>query len=100
MSAWLPLAAGAGSAVAGGFYLAFSLVVMPALRRRPARDAIATMVSINEKALRPPFMILFFGTAAACGAVLAVQATDPLTQSPVRVAGAQPTWQGGHPPWS
>lgn len=88
MNGWLPVIAGIGSAMAGGFYLAFSTVVMPALHRQPAKDAIATMVSINEKAIRPPFMILFFGTAAACGAVLAVQATDPLTQSPVRVAGA------------
>lgn len=88
MNGWLPVIAGTGSAAAGGFYLAFSTVVMPALRGQPAQDAIAAMVSINEKAVRPPFMILFFGTAAACGAVLAVQATEPLTQSPVRVAGA------------
>ena len=74
--------------MAGGFYLAFSSVVMPALHRQPAKGAIATMASVNEKAFRPPFMILFFGTAAACGAVLAVQATVSLTQSPVRVAGA------------
>jgi uncharacterized membrane protein len=84
----LPLIAGTGSAVAGGFYLAFSAVVIPALRRQPATEAIATMVSINRKAVRPPFMIVFFGTAAACGAVAVAAATDPLAQSPVRVAGA------------
>ena len=88
MSAWLPLAAGAGSAVAGGFYLAFSLVVMPALRRRPARDAIATMALINEKAVRPPFMVLFFGTALACAAIAVAAAVNPQTQPPLRVAGA------------
>ena len=88
MNGWLPVIAGTGSAVAGGFYLAFSAVVMPALRRQPVQDAVEAMVSINEKAVRPPFMILFFGTAAACGAVLAIQATDPLAQSPIRVAGA------------
>ena len=88
MNGWLPLIAGTGSAVAGGFYLAFSAVVMPALRGRPAEEAIAAMVSINQKAVRPPFMILFFGTAAACGAVAVVSATDPLAQSPLRVAGA------------
>ena len=84
MNGWLPVIAGTGCAAAGGFYLAFSTVVMPALRRQPAQDAIAAMVSINGLAVRPPFMILFFGTAAACGAVVAFQAT----QSPVRVAGA------------
>lgn len=88
MSGWLPVIAGTGSAVAAGFYLAFSAVVMPALRRQPAQDAIATMVSINEKAVRPPFMILFFGTAAACGAVAVAAATDPLAHPPTRVAGA------------
>lgn len=88
MSGWLPVVAGTGSAVAGGFYLAFSAAVMPALRRRPAKEAIATMIAINKQALRPPFMILFFGTAAACGAVAVIAATDPLTRSPIRVAGA------------
>jgi uncharacterized membrane protein len=88
VSGWLPVVSGTGSAVAGGFYLAFSAVVMPALRRQPAKEAIATMVSVNEKAVRPPFMTLFFGTAAACGAVAVAAATDPLSQSPLRVAGA------------
>ncbi len=88
MSGWLPVAAGTGSAVVGGFYLAFSAVVMPALRRRTAEEAIATMVAINEKAVRPPFMVLFFGTAAACAAVAVAAALDPQTQSPLRVAGA------------
>lgn len=88
MSGWLPVIAGTGSAVVGGFYFAFSTVVMPALRRQPAGEAVAAMVSINEKAVRPPFMILFFGTAAACGAVAVAAATDPVTQPPLRVAGA------------
>ena len=65
MSGWLPVAAGVGSAAAGGVYLAFSVMVMPTLRRKPAADAITTMTLINEKAVRAPFMILFFGTAAA-----------------------------------
>lgn len=88
MSGWLPVVAGIGSAAAGGFYLAFSAVVMPVLQGQPAKDAIATMISINEKAVRPPFMILFFGTAAACGAVAVGAAIDPQAQSPLRVAGA------------
>jgi uncharacterized membrane protein len=84
----LPLVAGAGSAVVGGFYVAFSAVVMPALHRRPASEAVAAMVSINEQAVKPPFMALFFGTAAACGAVAVTAATDPQAQAPLRVAGA------------
>ena len=46
------------------------------------------MVAVNQKAVSPPFMILFFGTAAACGAVAVAGATSPLTQSPIRAAGA------------
>ena len=88
MSGWLPVAAGTGSAVAGGVYLAFSVMVMPALRRRPAKDAITTMVLINEKAVRPPFMVLFFGTATACAAVVVAAAADLQSQPPLRVAGA------------
>ena len=88
MIGWLPIIAATGSAVAGGFYLAFSTVVMPALSRQPAGEAIAAMVSINEKAVRPPFMIVFFGTAAACGAIAVASATGPLAQPPLRVAGA------------
>jgi len=88
VSEWLPAAAGTGSAVVGGFYLAFSAVAIPALRRRPAAEAIATMVAINEKAVRPPFMVLFFGTAAACGAVAVAAALEPLPPSPLKIAGA------------
>lgn len=69
MDTWLPLVAGVGSAAVGGFYVAFSAVVMPALRCRPARDAVATMVAINERAVGPVFMLLFFGTAAASAIV-------------------------------
>lgn len=75
MNGWLPVIAGAGSAVAAGFYLAFSAVVMPALHTRPAEEAIASMVSINNRAVAFPFMTLFFGTVAACGAVADAAAT-------------------------
>ncbi|HSN38384.1 MAG TPA: anthrone oxygenase family protein [Arthrobacter sp.] len=88
MNGWLPVIAGTGSIAAGGFYFAFSAVVMPALRRRPSADAISTMVSINQQAVSPPFMMLFFGTAAACGAVAVAAAADPANHSPLRVAGA------------
>ncbi|GAA3666217.1 DUF1772 domain-containing protein [Arthrobacter ginkgonis] len=80
--------AGVGSALVAGFYAAFTFTVMPALRRRPAQDAAATMVSINEQAVRPPFMILFFGTALACAGALAEQAVNPGTDSPLRILGS------------
>jgi uncharacterized membrane protein len=68
VSDWVPLVAGVGSGLVAGFYLAFSVVVMPALRHRPAQEAAAAMVAVNAHAVRAPFMVLFFGTAAACAA--------------------------------
>ena len=56
------------------------------------------MVSINEKAVRPPFMILFFGTAVACGAVAVVSATDPLASRRYGSPERQRIWRGGGPP--
>lgn len=84
----LAVIAGLGSVLVAGFYAAFTFTVMPALRQRPAQDAAATMVSINEHAVRPPFMILFFGTALACAGALAEQAASPGEDSLLPVLGA------------
>lgn len=89
MTDWMPLVAGVLAAVVGGFYFAFSAVVMPALRRRPAAEAGPAMVAINVQAVRAPFMIVFFGAAIAAIAVLVVSVPD--VQSgipPLRVIGA------------
>lgn len=88
MTGWVPVAAGVGSGLVGGFYFAFSAVVIPALRRRPAEEATDTMVAINKTALRAPFMVLFFGTAAACGATVAGAIADPHAHSLLRTAGS------------
>ena len=56
--------------IAGGVYFAFSTMVMPALRSAPANRAIAVMQLVNVNAVRPPFMLVFFGGAAAALAVL------------------------------
>ncbi|SEE44284.1 Uncharacterized membrane protein [Arthrobacter alpinus] len=76
--------------LAGGVYLAFSAIVMPALRTLPSKHAIATMQRINVSAVRPPFMIVFFGGAAA-SAVLAIMELAPGTlnfPSVARISGA------------
>ncbi|GAB2605956.1 DUF1772 domain-containing protein [Kocuria himachalensis] len=85
MEAWLVLAAGVGSGLVGGFYLAFSLVVMPALRRRPAGEAASAMIAVNRAAGGAPFLVLFFGTALACLAVVGAGVSEP--GAPVRVLG-------------
>jgi uncharacterized membrane protein len=55
-----------GSATTAGVFLSFSALVMPALARLPAHEGIAAMQSINRTAVRPVFMTVLFGTAAAC----------------------------------
>lgn len=54
---------GAGSMA--GLFFAFSTSVMPALRRRPASEAAATMQEINRVILNPLFLGVFLGTALA-----------------------------------
>ena len=85
MDAWWVLAAGIGSAVLGGFYVAFSLVV-PALRRRPAGEASSTMIAVNQAAVHAPFLVLFFGTALACLIVVGTGTSG--AGAPPRVLGA------------
>jgi uncharacterized membrane protein len=58
--------AGIGAALNGGFFFAFSTVVMRALGRLPAPQATSAMQSINREAPTPWFMTAFFGTAAVC----------------------------------
>jgi uncharacterized membrane protein len=62
----LTIATAIGSGLIGGFFFAFSVCVMGALRRLPAPHAIAAMQSINLVVLNPIFFAAFFGTAAAC----------------------------------
>jgi uncharacterized membrane protein len=54
-----------GCGLAGGVFFAFSSFVMSGLNRLPAPQGIAAMQSINVTAVRPAFMLLLFGTAAA-----------------------------------
>lgn len=88
MTMWIPLVAGVGSAVAGGVYVAFSAMVMPALRRRSPVDAAGTMVAINNHAERAPFMTVFFGTAVAAAATIITAAVDSQPTSTLRITGA------------
>jgi uncharacterized membrane protein len=64
------LLAAAGAGLAGGVFFAFSAFVMPGLKRLPVEGGIRAMNVINAAAWRP-LMILLFGTAAVCLAVIA-----------------------------
>lgn len=63
-----------GSGVVAGLLLAFSLVVMRALRALPPADGMRTMQRINVLILTPAFLVAFVGTAARCVALVAVDA--------------------------
>ena len=77
-----------GAAVTGGVFLAFSVMVMPALRRRPAAEAIGVMQEINVAAVRPPFMAVLFGTAAASVALIVLQIANPAADAAQHLSGA------------
>ncbi|WP_104180724.1 anthrone oxygenase family protein [Arthrobacter sp. B0490] len=62
-------AAAGGCLVAAGVYFTFAVMVMPALLT-DARTGAAVMRAVNRRAVRPPFMILFFGTTVLCIVVL------------------------------
>ena len=56
----------------GGVYAAFSTMVMPALRSGPPAEALTVMQRINVHALQPGFMLIFWASAAASAAALAL----------------------------
>ena len=59
-----------GSGLVGGVFFAFSTFVMQALTRLRPAQGIAAMQSINVTVLNRWFFIPFFGTAAACVALV------------------------------
>ena len=66
------IVAAVGAGCNGGVLFAFSAFVMPALQRLPTAQGVAAMQSINVTAVRPPFMLVFGGTALVCLALIVV----------------------------
>ncbi|MBD2516588.1 DUF1772 domain-containing protein [Nostoc sp. FACHB-973] len=62
----LKLFAALGCGLMAGVFFAFSTFVMNALARLEPVQGIAAMQSINITAINPLFMLVLFGTAAAC----------------------------------
>lgn len=87
LTAILSTAAAAGSAVTAGVYLNFSTRVMPRLAKLPDAEGISRMQQFNRTALQPPFMLCFFGAAAA-GAWLVVRCMREENRAPVDLLGA------------
>ncbi|WP_144186815.1 anthrone oxygenase family protein [Elioraea rosea] len=66
----LVLLAAIGAGTMGGFFYAFSGLVMPSLRRLDPPGAMKAMQTINVVVLSPHFFALFFGTAALSLAII------------------------------
>ncbi|MFF4980143.1 DUF1772 domain-containing protein [Streptomyces sp. NPDC001046] len=60
-----------GTGLVAGVFCGFSAFVMRGLAALPPARGAAAMQAVNDAAVRPPFMIVFLGTAVLC-AVLAV----------------------------
>jgi uncharacterized membrane protein len=73
MSLLLAIATALGAAAVGGIYLAFSLMVMPALARLTAAQATATMQEINRRAGQGVFIVVFLGSALLAVALALVE---------------------------
>ncbi len=58
-----------GSGLMAGLFFAFSVSVMPALRRLQPSSGIAVMQAINRAILNPLFMLVFMGTTLVAAAL-------------------------------
>ena len=67
------IAAAIVAALTAGIYLAFTVMVLPALRSGSPATAITVMQRVNVAALRPPFMLLFFGGTLLAVAVIVTE---------------------------
>ena len=59
-----------GCGLVAGIFFAFSSFIMGALGRIPPEQGIHAMQSINVVVINRSFLLVFFGTAALCGALL------------------------------
>jgi uncharacterized membrane protein len=75
----LKLLTALGCGLIAGVFFAFSVFVMSALARLQPAQGIAAMQSINIMAIAPLFMMVLFGTAAAC-LFLAISSLSKLPQ--------------------
>lgn len=72
MSPWLLQLVRAGlvgSGLMAGLFFAFSVAVMPGLRRLEPPNGIAAMQAMNRAILNPVFMVVFVGTALIAAAL-------------------------------
>lgn len=71
------LAAAVGSGLMAGIFFTFSVVVMPALRRRPPAEAMAAMQTMNEVIVNPLFVVVFVGTGLVSATAIVLALVGP-----------------------
>ncbi len=64
-----------GAATAAGAFFTFSTFTIQGLKRLAPEQGAAAMQAINREAPTPPFMLLLFGTGAACLVLMTYAAT-------------------------
>jgi uncharacterized membrane protein len=84
------VAAAVLASLLAGFYLAFSLTIMPALAGLPDRVLVTVMQTVNRVIVRPGFVLLFLGAplAALATAVLVALAGASAPLLALAVIGA------------
>ena len=95
-----------GAAAASGAFFTFSDFTMAGLKKLPPAQGVAAMQAINKAAPSPLFMLLLFGTGAACIALMVTSAlhfgepgsTLRFTAGAIYVAGVVLTTVGYHVP--
>jgi uncharacterized membrane protein len=85
----LTLTTAIGCGLAAGVFLAFSTIVMRGLDRLRPAQGLQAMQSINVTAINPVFMLVLFGTGAACLALAIWSLADVgASQSPLLIGAA------------
>lgn len=59
-----------GTATVAGVFFAYSTFTMSGLKQLPSQQGVAAMQAINREAPKAPLMLLLFGTALTCTALL------------------------------
>jgi uncharacterized membrane protein len=78
-----------GTGLVAGVFLAFSSFVMAALARLPSGNGISAMQAINITVINPLFMVVLFGTAVLCAALVYLDLRGGLNEQNMSViAGA------------
>lgn len=80
--------AAVGAGLAAGVFYAFSGFVVQGLDLLPAPEAARAMRSVNVTAVRPPLLLVLFGTAVVAVVVAVVAAVDGARGAGWAVAGA------------